>query len=158
VADSKRQQILAALKTQLQKIKEVDGYKNTVKKVSYGYIPYSKVSEFPTICMIPLDAIFSPLTNTEYTSGADRNSLDGWPIAIISYVRNDAGEEELSDSREEIIEDVVKAMLSDRHQGLSSFVHSTYYISVAGTIDDKGTIATIDQIFSIKYDFDETAP
>lgn len=155
---SKRQQILSAIKTQLKVIQHSGGYNDTVKKVSYGYIPPSKVSEYPTVCLIPLDGIFTPLTMDEYTSGAGRNVTDGWPVAVISYVRNLKGEEALSDSREEMIEDVAKAMFTDRHLGLSSFVHSVYYVSCEGTLDVEDNTATITQIFSVKYDFGITAP
>jgi hypothetical protein len=108
--------------------------------------------------LIPLDGIFTALTNSEYTSGSGRNSLDGWPIAVMSYIKNKVGEEELSDSREEMIEDIVKCMLSDRHLGLPAFVHSTYYVSCEGTLDLEQSVATITQIFSVKYDFDISAP
>ena len=155
---SKRSQILSALKTKLLTITTGNGYNSSVRKVSYGYIPISKVSEYPTVCMIPLDGIFTPLTNSEYTSGAARNTTDGWPIAIISYVQNSAGEEELSDSRENIIEDVAKCILLDHNLALASFVHNAYYISCEGTLDLENSIAVITQIFSIKYDFDKSAP
>ncbi len=155
---SKRAQILSAIKTQLQTIKTANGYNNNIKKASYGYIPYSKVGQYPTVCLIPLDGIFTALTNGEHTSGSGRNSLDGWPIAVMSYVKNKVGEEELSDSRENMIEDVAKCMLSDRHLGLPAFVHNTYYVSCEGTLDIEDSIATITQIFSIKYDFDISAP
>ena len=84
--------------------------------------------------------------------------MDGWPIAVISYVQNKKGEEKLSDSRENMIEDVVKCMLEDRHLGLPAFVHSTYYINCEGTLDLEDNVATTSQIFTIKYDFDITAP
>jgi len=155
---SKRAQILSAIKTKLQTIAHSAGYNDTVKKVSYGYIPYSKVNQYPTVCLIPLDGIFEPLTNDEYTSGTGRNTTDGWPIAVISYVKNKVGEEELSDSRENMIEDVAKAIMLDRHLGLPAFVHTTYYVSCEGTLDLEDSVATITQIFSVKYDFDITTP
>ena len=155
---SKRRQILSALKTKLQGITTGNGYNTTVKKVSYGYIPISKVSEYPTICMIPLDGIFTPLTNCEYTSGAGRNTTDGWPVAIISYVQNTANEEALSDSRENIIEDIAKCILADHNLALASFFHNAYYISCEGTLDIENSLATVTQIFSIKYDFNKSAP
>lgn len=156
--DSKRLQILKALKAQLQLITHATGYNDTVKHVTYGYLPMSSVNQHPTICMIPLDGIFTPLTSEEYTSGSGRNSLDGWPVAILSYVMNKRSEEALSESRENMIQDVVKAMNTDRHLGLPSFVHSTYYVSCEGTLDVEESKAAITQIFSIKYDFDISAP
>jgi len=155
---SKRAQILLAIKTQLKTIAQSGGYNSTVKKVSYGYIPLSKVSVYPTVCLIPLDGVFAVLTNNEYTSGSGRNSLDGWPIAVISYVQNKKGEEKLSDSRENMIEDIIKCMFVDRHLGLPAFVHTVYYVSCEGTLDMEDSIATISQIFSVKYDFDISAP
>ncbi len=155
---SKRLQILQAIKAQLNTIAHASGYNDTVKKVSYGYIPYNSVNQYPTICMIPLDGLFTPLTNNEYTSGTGRQTTDGWPIAIISYVKNQVSEEALSEARENMIEDVVKAMMSDRHLGLPSFVHSTYYVSAEGTLDVEDSVAVVTQIFSIKYDFDIDEP
>jgi hypothetical protein len=158
VADSKRLQILKALKEQLKLIAHATGYNDTVKNVTYGYLPLSKVNQYPTICMIPLDGIFTPLTNDEYTSGGGRNTLDGWPVAILSYVKNARSEEALSDSREKMIQDVVRAINTDRHLGLPSFVHSTYYVSCEGTLDIEESIAVVTQIFSIKYDFNIDEP
>ena len=64
----------------------------------------------------------------------------------------------MSDSREDMMEDIVKAMFSDRHLGLPSFVHTIYYVACEGTLDLEESVATITQIFSVKYDFEITAP
>ncbi len=158
MAVSKRLQILRALKTKLENIKTVNSYNNNIKRVTYSFISYTKVREFPQITMIPLVHQYVPLTNMEYTAGGSRNTIDGWRIAIIGYVKASRGEGNLQDAMEELLQDIKTAILADHTLGLSPFVHNAYLRTDDTEMDEEQTVGTVTAIFEVKYDFDKSVP
>lgn len=155
---SKRLQIKQALKTKLQAIQINNGYHNDLNVITYGYLPFSKVVERPAVCMISLTEPVVPLTSFEYTSGASRDSLDGWPIAIIGYVQSDKDEEALATEMENLIEDIVICLLADHTLGLANFVNNCYLINIDEVVDAEQNSGTVMITFMIKYDFDKGVP
>lgn len=155
---SKRLQILQAIETKLKTIVAGATYNTTPKVVTYEFIPLERVSEFPTICLMPLDVSYVPLVNNEYTSGLSRNSTDGWPIEIRSYTKNDVSEEAQTLARENMIEDIAICILADHTLGLPTFVNNAYYKSAASILDTQRSISINGQVFDIKYDFTKGAP
>lgn len=155
---SKRRQILSAVKTKLQNITVANGYNHNLKKASYGFQMYNNVVEFPSCYMITYPAGYVPLTNEEYTSGGDRLGIDGWRIQIVGYVKTSLGEERLTDEQEDLIEDIVKAMLVDHTLGLSSFVNNCYLVEIDSSVDIQANVGVVVITFNIKYDFDKDVP
>jgi hypothetical protein len=151
MSDSVRLQILKALRT---KLKNVAG----VKRVSYGFLNPSQATEFPTICMIPLNTPYWPLTNNEYTTGNERNTIDGWPIAVIGYVKTDVGSEKLTDAMEGLIKEIMTAVLADHTLGLSTYVKNCYLINTDLEIDSGENFGTVFVTFAVKYDFNKDSP
>lgn len=157
MATPKRTEILQGIETKLATITIANGYNNTVKKTSYGFIPLSKNTQYPTVSLIPLSSNYAPLTNTEYTSGSDSNTLDGWNVAIIGYVREKHSEEALTQAMEKLIQDIVKAMLDDHTLGLS-YVNTVYLVSIDSVVDVDANIGSVEVIIAVKYDFTKSAP
>jgi len=151
MADSVRLQILKAMKLKLQGV-------SNVAEVSYGFIPMSTVTQFPTICMVPMQTPYRPLTNTEYTTGADRNTADGWPVAVIGYVKCSTGPENFTDAMEDLLKDIFTVLLADHTLGLSSYVNNCYLMSTDTEIDVQRNVGAVVATFAIKYDFTKGSP
>ena len=153
----KRVEILQALNTKLATITTGNGYNFTIADTSYGFLDLSKTIEFPVISLIPSDANYVPMTNTEYTSGSSIDSTDGWDVAIIGYCQSSQEQEHLTIEMEKFIEDIVKAILSDHTLGLS-YVQNCYLKSISSLTDIEETVGTVVIMTSVKYDFNKSTP
>ena len=152
MADSVRLQIRKALKTKLQNVA-------AAKVVSYGFISPSKITEYPTICMIPLLTPYWPLSsNNEYTSGGDRNAIDGWPIVVIGYLKSETQTEAFADESENLIQEIITAVLADHTLGLSTYVQNCYLVNTDIEIDMTQNVGTVFVTFAVKYDFNKDTP
>lgn len=154
---SKRIEILQAIETKLATITTGAGYNNTVQKTSYGFIDLSRVQEFPVVSLISSEANYVPMTNTEYTAGSAISSTDGWDIGIIGYCQASKEEEHLTIAMENLVEDIIKAILLDHTLGLS-YVENAYLKGIDTLIDVEGTTGSVVIMISVKYDFPKNAP
>jgi len=157
---SVRKNIINAFITKLRTIKTDDGYNNDIKHVSKDFIDPSRVSEFPTTCLLIGDTNYIPLTSSRYTSGDARNAIDGWPISVISYVRAESDDEALNDAIENINEDVIKCILADHTLGNVAGIKNVYLAAVLGHIPagDEMPFGASQIIFLVKYDFEKDSP
>lgn len=159
---SKRKDILDAIKTKLETISIINGYNHDISKISKDFFHYSQVpaDEFPALCLVVGDSNYHPLTQEEYTSGNSTNDINGWFISIMGYVTPDESDEELlSDKKENLIEDIVKCILSDHTLGLSGYVRNAYLAAIydhSANISDN--LGAVQVVFNIKYDFNKSSP
>lgn len=155
MADSKRLQILKAFATQMLNIKRADGYNFDIQRASHGYIRPSQALECPCAGVLSLSSNYYPLTRNEYTSGGSIQGIDGWPVAVIGYVKTAVDDQALAKAMEDFIKDIETAVLADHTLGLS-FVHNAYLQTVDSIPDDStGNFGTIMVIFRVKYDFEK---
>ena len=155
---SKRLEILQTIDSTLANITTANGYNSDLAAHSYGFKDYSQVNSFPSVYLLPGDSQYTPLTNTEYTAGSSATNESGWLISVIGYVKSsNRVDEQLTQQMENLIEDIIKAMLSDHRLGLS-YVVGVYLASVSSYIDIEQSIGIVQVIFTIKYDFEASAP
>jgi len=158
---SKRKQIIDALVAKLQTITTANGYNTDAGAAVYkSFVAYTDLREFPALTLLIGDSSYSPLTATRYTSGTTSESADGWAISVIGYVKvaNNVGHAGvMTDAVEDLIEDVVKAVLSVYNLGLS-FVHNVYLAAVLPYEDWDAGVGVAQLIFQVKYDFEKTSP
>lgn len=154
---SKRLEILNAIKAKLLLIKRQDGYNSDVVEASIAYIPQSKVVSYSTICLLPLESNYKPLTQSEYTTGTNAMSIDGWPIVIIGYCRTDIGDEKLTAAMENLVQDIIKAILSDYTLGLN-YVNNCYLVAIDTVQDLKSEVGVVYVSVAVKYDFEKSEP
>ncbi len=160
----KRKDILLAIESQLANISIAGGYNNDISpsQVSLKWRGYDDIltSEFPQLFILSGDALYSPKTNNSYTSGGSIDSLDGWDISVLGYVHvaTDIDSEGLlSKKLEDLIEDVIKVMFTDKHLG-KDYVLNVYLKAVQPYLDFENNIGIFRIIYGVKYDFVETAP
>jgi len=155
---AKRLEILQTIDSTLANITTANGYNTDLAEHSYGFKDYSQVNNFPSVFLLPGDSQYTPLTNQEYTAGSSPNSESGWLISVVGYVKSSSREDKvLTQNMENLIDDIVKAMLSDHRLGLS-YVVGVYLVSINSYIDVEQSIGIAQIIFSIKYDFQAGAP
>jgi len=159
---SKRRQILSALKSAIDDITTANGYNNDLQGNYLDFVMYDAVKSYPAVTYIVGDSDYSPLAygqNAQYAAGSGYNSVDGWDISVIGYVKADRDTSfsgTLSTAIEDLIEDILKAVLGDHTLGLS-FVQNIYLVRILrDTVDEMHGICQID--FEVKYDFTIDAP
>ena len=162
---NKRESALAYIKTNiLPPINGTGNFANNLKKISREYyIPTElRDDEFPMVSIVDDDTtLYTPLTNEEYTVGADEQSiLSGFPILLIGYTKrkhlgdhDDAGS--LSTAMNNLTSDILIAMMKDTTLGdnvlsvaLFSIAHSLIYMD--------NNIGVVIHKYILKYDFDPT--
>jgi len=160
---SKRRQILAALKAALDDISTANGYNYDVGLNSLKYHDLTQVppDRFPAITYVPGPSRYHPLTHEDYTSGPSPASIEGWRIGVLGYVKVDTDVTQGADvinALEDLVEDIVKAVLADPQLGLS-FVENCYLSEVVPSLDflDQN-VAIVQVIFDVKYDFRKDEP
>lgn len=165
MASSKRTQILSALKTALDAITVVGGYNNTLKynKLVYKMIEQIPEDKFPAVVYLPGMAPYTPLTQTEYTSGAAITGIDGWSVSVVGYVKDSAVDVAetgtLLTDMENLIEDIVEAVMASYRLGLTAFVQNVYLSYIDSVIVPGDFLYGIVEVnFVIKYDFDKDNP
>ncbi len=156
---SKRTQILTKLDEQLTQISTANGYNNTLKYHTRGFIDYNQLggAQFPATCLAVGSSSYTPLTNTGYTSGTALQSLDGWLVSTIGYVKA-ATQERIGDAIEDMVEDILKAVFTDIHLGLNTFVRSVTLQQINSYLDLEENVGVIEIIWAIKYDFERDDP
>ncbi len=160
----KRKDILLAFETQLETISIAGGYNNDISssQVSLKWRGYDDIltSEFPQLFILSGDAQYSPRTNNSYSSGSSIDSMDGWSVSVLGYVHvgTDIDNEGLlSKALEDMIEDVIKVMFTDKHLG-KDYVLNVYLKAVQPYLDFENNIGIFRIVYGVKYDFVETAP
>jgi len=158
---SKRKQIIDALVTKLQTITTANSYNtNAGNSVFKSFVAYTDIREFPALTLLIGDASYLPLTNKKYASGATAESADGWAISVVGYTKvasNIGHAGVMTDAVEDLIEDIIKAVLSVYNLGLS-FVHNVYLTAVLPYEDWDAGVGIAQIVFQVKYDFEKTSP
>ena len=160
---SKRETIIEYIReTIIPKINGEGNYNLSVTNITRRFRPFDEYQNYPAVFIsddLPVD--YTPLTNTEYTTGKDtQNIQEGMQVLINGYVQldeTDSGDTgKLSTELNKIYSDLIIAMFSDLTFGDN--VCSVALISTKNSIDWIGQrIGYVTQIYSIKYDFEPTA-
>lgn len=158
---SKRTQIIDALVGKLQTITTANGYNTDAGNSVYkSFVTYTDIREFPALTLLIGDANYAPLTNQKYTSGAAAESADGWAISVVGYTKvasNVGHAGVMTDAIEELVEDIIKAVLNVYNLGLS-FVHNVYLTAVLPYEDWEAGVGVAQIVFQVKYDFEKASP
>jgi hypothetical protein len=126
-----REQILAAMKTNLAGITKAAGYENTVKAVLRNYEQYDQVKEYPSICVIPAP---SPVRHLD--SFQTYESDLGYNIIVYVKVGGDpAKQNKLSTALESMIGDVIKRNYANYDLGLGTVVDESVIDNVEPYFD-----------------------
>lgn len=155
----RRLEILNKLVTTLEGIKQVDGYNNTVAKVTKRLSLPSKVEEYPEINVLAGLARYEPMSNSQYSTGDPSSAEQGWFVSILCHVK---AEEDVDDvgllavKIENVIEDVLKILLADHRLGLNGVKFDLY--EVAPYTDWENRVGTAVVTIRVYYDFDNTDP
>jgi|GEM_PF-4868590 len=155
---SKRLNILKAFDTTLANIDGTGDYNNTLVRHSHKYFTISDLGpgEFPATTVAPGIADFSMLTNCKYTSGP-RTQDEGWIVSTIGYVSKDT-QEDLSEACEDMIEDMLRAILNNDQLGLAgSEVHQVILKRIMHPFYGlRENAAAVEIFWAVKYDFSKT--
>ena len=158
-----RLQILEALQAQLLTITQINGYNYNIGGVDLDFKSLDQIprDSFPYICIQNGMSDYFPLTNLEYTSGRDQNSIDGWQVGIIGYLKQDGTKTEFSKITELFNQDIINCIQANPQLGVPAIVVNTYLVRIYEPISSFGEMGQITDminhlIFKIKYDFTKT--
>ena len=103
---TKRELILANLKTALEGITTGNGYSVTVQEVSRTMKHWEKVSEFPVLYVVAGDERIA------HHPGLQERAV--WEVGIVGYVKS---EDEKSEEVEKLVGDIKKIVMVDTTRG-----------------------------------------
>lgn len=108
---SKRQQILDAATTALLNIKKSAGYNNDIQVVFRGlrYIEDIGNDKFPCLCFSGIKETRKNINKTQFQAVVS--------LALVGYVSSEGATDSLQDTLDGFIEDVTKALETDRQFG-----------------------------------------
>ncbi len=150
---SKRESILANIKTTMAGITVLNGYNFDMHEAKRKIINFEQENETPVNHIISLESIPEPNPNNEYTIN--------WPIrtAIIHKVADNVDDQDYLSKRMELIhEDVIKAMLADITRGNPNFVNYTFWIRSTPMYNWDKNIGIYWIDWEIQYHHTYTAP
>jgi len=160
MTDSKSRQILAKLFTLMGTINTANGYRTAaVDRVTYEFLTPDQINEKVTICVVAGDTPYTRLTSNKYTTGQGLQTLDGFRVSLILYLKSiqDTTKTglavlELEDLAADVIECLGKSDWSALpFYGLHMLVGSFRYPSIAQGVHAHQLV------IEVKYDFDDTA-
>ena len=158
IPDSKREEILSTLRTELLKISRGNRFRTDIKRVTFHQLSDDQINDDFVIAIHAGATFYTSLTNCSFTVGRDRQDQDGWMIGLVLYRRLnlDSDKEGLGTLElERASADVKNLITGNSTLGLGYLKHIRPHEEV--DLVDVGVFSPVAKrllTLSVKYDFE----